>query len=168
MVVWWLEKIVSSICSSDYFFFFWLLSGCFNSGMSSRDTPMENIRTCCIHRCLEWGQVSKDFPLRCKVYSRMFFQKHLVFVKNAHYWAFSSFLFWRWPEDFGLLSSVAMHSYIGKFQAHKVILKKSMINYRTKGISDTAVHFLFLNTWEKGYCFHNRIVNEANLHLNTF
>lgn len=34
---------------------------------------MENIRACCTHRCLESGQGSKDFPLRCKVYSRIFF-----------------------------------------------------------------------------------------------
>lgn len=38
---------------------------------------------------------------------------------------------------------------IDKF--HKIVLKKSVINYRTRGISDTAVHFSFLDTWEKGY-----------------
>lgn len=42
-----------------------------------------------------------------------------------------------------------------------------MNKYRTRGISDTAVHFSFLDTWEKVgvFVFLNHIVNETNLHL---
>lgn len=40
-----------------------------------------------------------------------------------------------------------------------------MNNYRTKGTSDTAVHFSFLDTWEKSCFFQNHIVNETNFHL---
>lgn len=41
-----------------------------------------------------------------------------------------------------------------------------MLNdYKTKGISDIAVHFNFLDIWGKGYFFQNHIVNGTNLHL---
>lgn len=113
--------------------------------MSSRDAPMENIRACCTNRCLESGQGSKEFPLRCKAYSRIFFffQKHSVtFVKNGLIEHFSSYHF----EDDQKVSDCLLQfqcRIADKFQSHKVKLKKSVTNYGTKGISDIAVHLNF-------------------------
>lgn len=104
------------------------------------------------HRCLESGQGSKDFPLRCEVYSRFvvcfvyfFFlpqniQSSLLRMLIIGY--FSAYHF----EDEQKVSDNS-HQFqctvVDKFQSYKVKLKKSMNNYRTNDISDIALHFNF-------------------------
>lgn len=103
---------------------------------------MENIRTYCTHRCLESSQGSKDFPLRCKVYSRIFFKSVQSSLRVLFMEHFSPYHF----EDDQKVSDCLLQFQCrnaDKFQSHKVKLKKSMNKYRTKGISDIAVSFNF-------------------------